>query len=375
MKIYFKQHALLIIISTFLLGFTLLDLLNPIHNYSFLENRLLTPPPHFSVQHFISGSFRKQYEDYISDQFPFRDLWITLKARSEYALGKDENNGILLGKLNYLFEKCDTLNPDTVSKNIHTITEFANTYSTPIYLIIAPNSYEILDGLVPKGALMLDQSALIDSFYDYIRTNSSVHTLNILPALLRHRDDYIYYRTDHHWTAHGAFFAYYTFVNALEKTPLQLHELEENLNVISGFYGTYFSKAKPFDAVPDTIEYYNPLVQVTIDGIPKSSLYDITKWTLRDKYSAFLWGNNGITVINNPNAEDPHSNILVIKDSYANSLIPYLTHNYGEIHVIDLRYATFNMSEYMKAHKFDQILILYNFTSFIEDRNISRLTY
>lgn len=151
--------------------------------------------------------------------------------------------------------------------------------------------------------------------------------MDFTDALSRHSDEYIYYRTDHHWTTLGAYYAYAEYVRSLGMESAELSQLEGQ--EVSGFYGTYFSKAKKFNAIPDTITYYPiPDAGVTVDGEEKDGFYDLEKFQVRDKYAAFLWGNNGYTVLKSgvrtPAEGESPSRILVIKDSYANSFVPFL---------------------------------------------------
>ncbi|MGL4345340.1 MAG: DHHW family protein [Cellulosilyticaceae bacterium] len=368
-----KKYSLLVLFVTFSIVFTLADLFSPTQTFSELENRSLSTRPTFSWSKFVDGKFSSQYEKFINDQFLGRNQWINLKSRGEYVLGKIENNGIIYGKEGYLFEKLQTFNEQTIANNVASIKHFASTYDIPISLALVPNSYVILEDKLPRGAYMLDQNALISGIDDTLA--DSVTGLNLCPILSDYQDDYIYYRTDHHWTTFGAYLAYSEWVKSLGMEPVQLSDLESRQ--VEDFYGTYFSKAKSFNAISDTLTYYPMDISVTIDNKPYESLYDATKWEVRDKYAGFLWGNNGVTVIKSPHNmySNPGktSKLLVFKDSFGNSLVPFLTYNFDEVHVIDLRALPIKLSDYMAEHEFDQALMLYNVTNFIQDTNIARL--
>lgn len=369
-----SQYSLFLIASILIYGMTLLDILTPIQTYSELENRNLSLRPPFTLARYIKGQFPIQYDSYINDQFLGRDEWIGIKSRLEYALGKKENNNIIYGKNGYLFKKFNTLNLDTLTKNTNTIIDFCNTVQSPVYFMLIPNSYQILNDFMPKGVLTINQEFVTIEIYTFMLSKCPIRPINPYPTLSSNKYKYIYYRTDHHWTTFGAYLAYYQFTHAVGKyTPVPWKSLD--LQEVPDFYGTYFSESKPFFAKSDTITYYNPDVNVTIDGKSYPSLYDQSKWETRDKYAAFLWGNNGLTVISKAKETSHPSKILVIKDSFGNSFSPLLTTHYDEIHIIDLRSITFNLSDYLNEHNFDEILILYNFTNFNDDRNISKLVY
>ncbi len=173
------------------------------------------------------------------------------------------------------------------------------------------------------------------------------------------------------------------YVTLEELAPLRREE--------PGFLGTYYNKSKNFNALPDTLVWYDiPVEDVTIDGertvlqtdgsqAEVTGLYQLEKLQTRDKYAAFLYGNNGLTVIksgnNKAHREGETSRVLLVKDSYGNCLAPFLTYSYDEVWVADLRNMTFKVSEVLAENQFDDVLILYNFDTFQEDRNFSRITY
>ena len=149
---------------------------------------------------------------------------------------------------------------------------------------------------------------------------------------------------------------------------------------VENFYGTYFSKAKKFDAQADTITYYEiPDAGVTLDGKEQDGYYDFSKFEVRDKYAAFLRGNNGYTVIKSgvrtvEEGQEP-SRILIIKDSYANSFAPFLLCNYDEVHIVDPRYLAGSLSQLINEGGFDEILLMYNFSNLVTDTNLYKLGY
>lgn len=372
----FKKYTLLITFATLIVGITTVDLVTADKSFSELENRVLSKRPTFTSKNFLAGEFSSKYEKYINDQFISRNSWIDLKSKAEYTLGKIENNGIIYGKDSYMFEKFDTLNDDILTKNVDSIRVFIEKYGLPTTFALIPNSYMILGDKLPKGSPLLNQFDYINTIYQFLG-ETSADPLNLSDTLFEHKGDYIYYRTDHHWTTYGAYLGYTAFIESLGLTPVNLDTLTSTK--VPDFYGTYFSKTKLFNALSDTITYYPMEVNITIDDKSYAGLYDMEKWELRDKYAGFLWGNNGITVIksnHNMNQQAGHtSRILVFKDSYANSFVPFLTYNFDEIHVIDLRSLPMKLSEYMSQQDFDHVLIMYNFKNFAEDTNITRIKH
>ncbi len=370
------KYPTLILFAVFIMGFTIMDFISEDREFSELENRVLSQSPTLTVSSLLSNEYTLKYETYINDQFFMRDEWITIKSVSEALIGKVENNGIVYGSDDYMFDKYITLDEERVSDNINYVQEFIDKYPTlPMTIALIPNSYEVLSDKLPAGLNNIDQDEYISKIFDGLN-GTNVEELSFTEALTAHKDEYIYYRTDHHWSTLGAYYAYEEYINSKGLTPVSLNEL--NGNEVLNFYGTYFSQSKDYNAVSDIITWYDiPITSFEIEGSLKDGLYDFDKFDVTDKYASFIWGNNGLTVIKSENATDDNQNskILVIKDSYANSFVPYLTYNFDEVHVIDLRHFVGSMSTYLEQNSFDDILLMYNFKNFAEDINIPKLRY
>lgn len=387
----FKQYSFLIIMSLIILSISITSLFLPPRKFSDLENRYLQTKPKFTLKDYLKGTYATDFESAVNDQFPLRDSWITLKSRCMLGIGMRENNGIIYGKNHHLFKRFDTINKDTFTKNLQSILTFI--YAHPndkITFILIPDAYAIQPNLLPKHIIKVDELKWIKYIYHIINHTSTANTLPLSPCLLRHADDYIYYRTDHHWTSSGAYLAMYNYLLNIGRIPpdimpnplyythinsLNLLNDYTDFNIVHNFYGTYYNRSKFTSITPDTILYTEPSVSVTIEGKTMPGLYNKEKFNTPDKYAAFLWGNNGFTTIINENIKEGGPRLLLLKDSFGNSAAPFLTYYYRQIDVIDLRYIPFNLSDYLKTNKFDDILIMYNFSSFNSDRNISKINY
>ena len=375
------KYPVVLAFFLFIFLFTAVDLVKPDREYSEFENKYLTQRPEFTLASFLNNEWTSKYETYLNDQFVLRDDWITLKSICESMLLKIENNGIAYGADDYLFEKFTTLAGDSLAqfeRNVGYEKTFIDTYgeTVPITFTIIPNAYMILPEKLPEGLTQVDQAAYTAPIYEAVGDKAQV--VDFTGALTAHKDEYIFYRTDHHWTTLGAYYAYAAYVESLGMEPVALDSLSGI--EVPDFYGTYFSKAKKFDAVADTITYY-PIADagVIIDGQQADGYYDLSKFEVRDKYAAFLRGNNGYTVIKSgvreaPEGQEP-SKILVVKDSYANSFVPFLLYNFDEVHVVDLRYSAVSMKELLSTENFDQVLLMYNFMNLVTDTNLYKLGY
>ncbi len=373
-----KKYPTFFVFSILVILFTVIDIINSPNEFSELENRKLSQMPILSLKSYIDTSFSSDYEKYINDQFFLRNNWIDLKSRIEYLLGKRENNDIIFGKENYLFKKFTTFNDEMLENNLNSIITFTNNYNKEVDFFIIPNSYAIYDELTPRYLPLVDQLSLINSINSYLslKSNDHINTINVAEELLKNKDDYIYYKTDHHWTSYGAYLAYLTYMDYLGLEIVDINNLEKI--TINNFLGTYYNRSKYFKADSDFITYYNILgLHIEIDGKEKLSLMDLDKFKGSDKYSAFLWGNNGLTKVINENISEERkgSSILIFKDSYANSFIQFLSYNYEIIDIIDLRYFKESIRNFMKDKDYNEILIMYSFNNLSTDINIRRLKF
>ncbi len=404
------NYPTLLLFALFIMGFAVADAVTPDKVTSSFENRKLQQKPELTVTSFFDSSFGTAYETYINDQFAGRDQWISLKAQTEAALGKIENNGIVYGKNGYLFEKLqispnpgpgagsNVVDEKRVNNNIRFAKEFFEMYNLPMTFALAPNSYAVVQQYVPTGMNSPNQEEMIPALYQQINAGENVTFLNFINTLRAHNTEEIYYKTDHHWTTLGAYYAYVQYCQEKGLTPVDLSRLSYETE--EDFYGTYYSKARRPGQKADEIHWYNVPVksfqfaadtqdkklmakgeQTEFQGIPMLSvntLYNTDKFDTRDKYAAFMWGNPGLAIVeseNNLNKGEAPRRLLLVKDSYANSMIPFLTYNYDEIWVVDLRAVPQKMSQILTENTFDDIFIMYNFSTFLSDTNIGRLRF
>ena len=200
---------------------------------------------------------------------------------------------------------------------------------------------------------------------------------DLYTPLWEHRDEDIFYRTDHHWTSLGAYYGYTGLAEALGFTPVSLDSYTETVRSTE-FYGTVFSSSGVRWVKPDTISTYVPDTGITVTEhsydnkgnpieIPRS-LYVESFLSVKDKYSMFLGGNQSLGVVKTPNTDKPK--LLIIRDSYTDSVVPFLTPHYSEIHLIDLRYYKLSIQDYIEQNGIDQALVLYSVPNFVTDSNL-----
>jgi hypothetical protein len=362
----FKKHPLTAVISLLAVLILMFDFLGPIRVFSAYENRYLTQRPALSWHDIVDGKWMLTYEEYINDQFMLRDGWISLKSLSERFLMKKENNGILFGKDGYLFEKLLVLNEQT-SLNLRYLAEFEKLVNAPLTSVIIPNSYAILPHNLPKGTPLLDQLSLIEQW------DKSLNLLRVDAQLKDNVSKQLYYRNDHHWTLEGAYVAYVVLCERWNINPLPLESF--SIEYTPDFLGTYYAKAKPSQVIPDRLGLIDPKIHSYIIGNKTfPSIIDRDRLSTHDKYGAFLHGNIGLSTVIINETESPNR-LLVIKDSYANSLIPFLMAHFDEIVIVDLRHFSGSLSAVMQSESYDQILFIQNFANFISDAHLAKLRY
>ena len=349
----------------FLGGLLVWHVLLPDREKSETENRTLAQAPEFSWTALVDGSYTKKVETYFADQFPLRDGWTGLKARAEQLIGKSEFNGVYLCG-DTLISKVERPDEALVEKNLSYVDRLSGKTDIPVYLGLIPSAAEIWKGKLPAGADSWDQTALL--------AQSAVDFQSTLSA---HADESIFYRTDHHWTTLGAFYGANALLEVLGKEPLK----EDNFTVemaSDSFHGTLYSQSGIHWLEPDTMEFWVEDAGLNVtswrNGTPEpGSLYDRSYLEKKDKYSAFLGGNQPLCVIKNDNVTDG-SKLLLVRDSYSDALAPFLAQRFSEVHLLDLRYYRASAAQYAEENGIDAICVLYSVQNFISDRNLVLLT-
>ncbi len=363
------KYPIVFLFFIFLMGFFIFDGLLPSKEVSELENRPLSQFPDITFDTLANNTWMVNYESYVKDQFAFRDSWINVKSITENVLLKTENNDILYGDDNYLFAKNWGINDlKRYNNNVSALVRMSENLKGNASIMIVPSSSNILSEKLPVGAPMIDENAYLDDIFNQVE-NAGANVIDIRDVLNENEQDYIYYRTDHHWTINGAFLAYEYYAN-LHNLNVFDKDKYDKINV-EDFLGTHYSKARNVNVVADTLSYYdidNNLSVLSIDSqgnktYENGSIYDELMFDERDKYAAFLRGNNGYSVIDG----DGEGKILVVKDSYANSFIPFLTASYEQIGIVDFRENRDTLYTIMEQENYEDVLFLYSFDAFSQD--------
>ena len=366
------DRAISFLFAAFLALFFLLNLFASDRDFSPRENRFLQTFPDFSVSRLFDGQFTSEAEKYCADQFVWRDGWISLKARCELLLGKKENNGVFLCEGERLLQPFSSPEEAALERRISAVNIFTEKSGVPVTLALVPSSGEVYSELLPYGAKKDSQRDTIHNVYSAVTSR----TADLLTPLSEHKGEYIFYRTDHHWTSLGAFYAYQTLSESLGYTAEEIgHYTRESVS--EDFLGTSYSSSGFFWIAPDSMEAFveeDPAVEVIkYDGIKTdaSAMYVPEMLTTKDKYRFFLGGNAPRVVIDTGNEDLP--SLLIIRDSFADSLVPFLTEHFYRIHLLDFRYYLDSPTEYIKENNIDRVLILYSVDDFCSE-NLTLLT-
>lgn len=360
-----------IIFCAFLGGIAAASVLLPDQSFSEMENRNLRPLPELTVNKFTSGRFMTQAESYTSDQIALRDGWVAIKALGEAMSGKRENNGIYLAGDDTLIRRVEEPDSTLVEENIQYLREFTDKMDVPVYFGLIPTAASIWQKKLPDGAPTADEKA----WTEYLYTCSGAETIDLASAVERHSDEAIYYRTDHHWTSLGAFYGANAIFNAMGLEALDLSDYTPR-EVSDSFLGTNYSSAGSWWMAPDTITVYVPEEgrEVTSNFTGREEpgrLYVPEQLEVKNKYAYFLGGNQPLCVIRSQ-ADGPK--ILVIRDSYADCLAPFLTERFSEVHLFDLRYNRLSARDYIREMGIDMVLVLYSVETYLTDENQFLLT-
>ena len=253
--------------------------------------------------------------------------------------------------------------------NINAIADAVEGTAT-VYMLPAPLSSGITlpDALYGKD-IFSDQKAAEDGIIGFM--NDKVVSVPLNKAMMAHRGEYIYFRTDHHWTATGAYYAYAEFCKAAGKTPtpLESYETEE----FPGFLGTFYrdtNESSHLGDNPDTVVAYHPLsTEATLDYTDKNGqvirwpiIYDQSSAPASYKYGTFVGGDQPYTIIKNPALTDG-SSCVVVKESFGNAFVPFLVDHYETVHVIDYRYWEGSVSDFVKTNGVDDVLFVNNLSA------------
>jgi hypothetical protein len=388
------RHSIaIVVIFVLLLSFGAIAFwLIPDRTFSTRENRSLQTLPRFDAEKLLAGDLSVAYNDYFADQFPARDVLVTLKGALELLSGKGENNGILLGRNSQLAKRLfatarvdgDAAEDSDVIDTAHLqnaaagIRRAAENIDIPFVVFLTGRTVDVAASAFPypDGA----SEKMLATLRENVGQN--VNYLDLVPTYRARYEsgEYVYYRTDHHWTTLGAYYAYCDILRALGmENDIIPSENFQKETVSKDFLGT-FAAASGFHFVkPDSIELWllgnEDDFLVTADGrILENGLYNRAFLDGNDKYSIFLDGTHDVVTVTKKDGQN-RPTLAIFKDSFANSVAPFLAQHFDLVlyNLSSPRTDYTDVSAYTSACNADAALVLYTLGNVIETDKMNRL--
>lgn len=265
--------------------------------------------------------------------------------------------GAAFEKFQFL-EGLTTLNANMVSR----AAGIAKEYDVRFFDMPIPASVGVLLSSDLLDRLGMDDQGQAIAF-KFEKENDDVIKVNVFNTLIRHNTEYIYFRTDHHWTALGAYYAYASFCSTAGFEPVPLEEFTELDQ--GDFLGSFYSTSpQPAKLETDRLYAYEPQgnieVQIYNNGYtyPGPAVLDRTQASIFDKYTCFLGGDHTMTVLTNTDLDDDAPNCVVYKDSYGNPFVLYLTQHYHRVYALDYRkYDAMGMRSFIQAYHINDVIL------------------
>ena len=371
-KVQEQLVGIIFILTLFL--FLIINVIVPDREKSVQENRMLATKPKFRLSSLISGDYDEKFEAYMDDQFVGRDVWRKLKVTVDRIGGSRLENGVYIGKNGQLLEQIEVADEKHLAANIKAIKSFSESQSKiPVRMMLVPDAANVLNHSIPALANPEDQTQM----FSMVRKDlgDSVEWIDVSTELNKHKTEKIYYKTDHHWTTLGAFYAFQAAAPSLGidgdlSGKYVSYAVSDSFNgMLASKSGVNLGEKEQIDIYVPTEEDTDLIVDYVDEGKRSTSLYDSSKLKEKDQYTVFLGGNSSLLDIRTVSTSTKR--LLLVKDSFANSFIPFLTPYYREIVVVDPRYYSGTINDLMDSYRISEVLFLYSGNTFFKDNNIS----
>lgn len=347
----------------------------PQKSFSETENRCLATFQKESISEFFDVSFQDNLANMANDQFIGRDIWVKLSVTLQRAIGFHDIGGTYLGKDGYYFERIldSQLSGNRYQNNLHFLEQFSEKSQTKVTFLPVPSAGIILSEKLPTNAVLYNAKKLYGQAENGLKNTLFLDIRADMSKSSKTKQ--VYFKTDHHWTMEGAYVGYTAWckMHKIQPKALECFSPSQKSNA---FFGTLYSKAPTFCAKPDSFMLPMKLSksETYINGKKspyKNSIYDWSKLKAKDKYGVYFGGNYGRIDIHTKHA--CKKKLLIIKDSFANSIVPFFMEHYQTITMLDFRYYQDSVMELVKSGQFDEILILYEMSNFARDTNFFKI--
>ena len=369
-----QEQLVGIIFILILFLFLIINIIVPNKEKSVQQNRMLATKPKFRLSSLISGDYDEKFEAYMDDQFVGRDMWRKLKVTVDRICGSRLENGVYIGRNGQLLEQIEVADENHLAANIKAIKSFSESQKKiPVRMMLVPDAANVLNHSLPALAKPEDQTQM----FSMVRKDlgDSVEWIDVSTELNKHKTEKIYYKTDHHWTTLGAFYAFQATAPSLGiegdlSGKYVSHAVSNSFNgMLASKSGVNLGEKEQIDIYVPTEEDTDLIIDYVDEGKRSTSLYDSSKLKEKDQYTVFLGGNSSLLDIRTVSTSTKR--LLLVKDSFANSFIPFLTPYYREIVVVDPRYYSGTINDLMDSYRISEVLFLYSGNTFFKDNNIS----
>ena len=361
-----KKILCVFCLAVFSLG-GILTIILPDKEFSEEENRILQQSPQIDAKSIINGDFQQQINEYLTDQMILRSGFMRVYALTQKTLGKSEYNGIYVCDDNWIIETYkETENTEQIAEKFRKIADNANADCT---IMLVPTAVSVYDEVLPPNVSFKTSQRDV---CDYIYENCGMSSIDLWNVFEENKDKtQLFYKTDHHWTTDAAFLAYQQYCIAMDIEPLE-RDFFDITTVSDDFYGTTYSKALTAFQKADEITVYKQDMSGITVTYPSGTgdLYAEGYLDKKDKYSYFLNSNQPQIVIDNENVSNGKV-LLVVKDSYANCLVPFLVNHYEKIIVLDTRYYRNGVTNAAESFNATDIFFCFNLNTLDTDTAIS----
>ncbi|MBR1457255.1 MAG: hypothetical protein IJ594_08885 [Oscillospiraceae bacterium] len=361
-----------VLFCTFLACVFLLLLLLPEKDFSENEKRYLTQAPALSGESVLSGRFADQAERWAADHLPGRDFFVGLNAQYDLLAGRQVTKEIYRGRSGRLYEAPAALDETQIERNLAAINALAATVGREVDLMLVPGAGAVLQEDLPRFTDPYRDGEILRAAY--AEASDGVRPVDLWERFCGAADrEALYYRTDHHWTARGAWLACGEYLRAKGREALP--ESAYAVTAVPGFYGTTYTRSALWSTPPESVELWDSGGRFTVEnadgGAPHAGLFYEERLAESDKYPVYLDGNHSLLRIRS--ASGGAGRILVVRDSFASCFACFLADSYEEVVLVDLRYYRSPVSELLAQEEFDDVLVLYGVNNFMSDANLMRL--
>ena len=373
MKLNKSPYAVLaVVFAAFVLVFFIMGVFLPDREMSDKEKRILTQFPELSAGQVFSGGFADEFEEYASDQIPFRDVFTGLKVRVDRLAGKKESEGVYRCRGGYLIERMEEIDETRLSNTLEALSGFSERVQADPLLVLVPNAVSVYKEKLPAFAITADQGEFSEKVQKGL-AGSGISVCDLTDVLENGKEEGdLYYKTDHHWTTLAAKLCAPAVLGRLGKSFTDDYT---PLTVCDDFKGSLAAKSGLGGNLTDEINVYAPLTEPVYlltgsDGSGRrATVYSEEGLNSNDPYTVFLGGNEGLIRIETD--QIGAGKLLVFKDSYFNCFLPFLLRSYEIIDVVDPRYFSSDLNTLLLETQYDSVLFFYNMNTLSEDTSLS----